>query len=899
MADPAPDDDPVEAPLEANVYAVLQQIREIAAQVGFGERTMWDIGRIRNVLEATAGDVNLASQLYWDDFVATHAAGDRPHGPPMEALLAHEGAGEANPAQAADEEGNDELVVELDGMDADEEGPAIPPNHAGPDVINNIPAVDELDAHDEKYNNNEIREHRPRRSRNNPLQEIAIDRDLLEIFGRHHSGDDADRLVARIRESVRRLRQAEPQHLPANGQPEVPAAAVRAAAAVFLAARDMESVSVSDEDEEGGWKLVGGKLANLPQKRRRSDPTSSPDVPADSDDDCYLSDNDWLWEPTDVRNTIPISPPMDLLWGIPSPQEPTEAATVNNEVDNGGSSNIIVAEDDEADDDNAASNIGSTGIPRTWLGCSFALSDCATGLVVQPPNEDDIAYTTWRKKVPLTGSIRSRIPPPYHCRSVSILLSIVTGLLYTGAAPQGTTVSCHTSRKPFADLDPEQRRREFGSRLADALSSLLLIAAKSSIARKSKALAALKLSQKPADIRKWQKLARKLRLCPTSSWDTDPATGYLRFAGERRIDRTPQIKTSFTNVEDLHSYVLSNLTFFTRSGGCALFLETLLRIHGKGAVARMIRHARSRAKMLPPMEVPLIRCVCDEKHKKRLDDNPPTGLSRADLANMVGTSPPGHECVSIELLSLLLTGSVHSTLKGWSTGPLGLGLLSEPSQKVCQGLTRPGQPVWLLRGPTCYSVLWLTGSRDFDGTDFARIDRPGAVATLCHWNCWYEERRRTDFRLVTVRSQWVPPTRRSVVDERQMEETDETQTQTMRLMAQRRRESVGLLNELEDGGRDLVELNFSAEETNRLEIHPEDQKLYPDQYQMWRYDMHEVTSMDQKPAATRWKPFHRLSKRAQQLVHVTLGPKINTILWTRWPSANLERFQPESPPPVV
>jgi hypothetical protein len=137
------------------------------------------------------------------------------------------------------------------------------------------------------------------------------------------------------------------------------------------------------------------------------------------------------------------------------------------------------------------------------------------------------------------------------------------------------------------------------------------------------------------------------------------------------------------------------------------------------------------------------------------------------------------------------------------------------------------------------------------------------------------------------------------VDELQMEEKDETQTQTMRLMAQRRRKSVGLLNELEDGGRDLVELNFSAEETNRLEIHPEDQKLYPDQYQMWRYDMHEVTSMDQKPAATRWKPFHRLSNRAQQLVHVTLGPKINTILWTRWPSANLERFQPESPPPVV
>jgi hypothetical protein len=156
---------------------------------------------------------------------------------------------------------------------------------------------------------------------------------------------------------------------------------------------------------------------------------------------------------------------------------------------------------------------------------------------------------------------------------------------------------------------------------------------------------------------------------------------------------------------------------FTSSGGCALFLETVMRIHGEGAVKRMIRRAREEAGKVSvhSSEPSLIHCCCDHRHNERMVED--IAYARKTKAAVkknenLDTTPRGDDCFSIELLSLLLTGRVHSTLHGWSAGPLGFGLLTDKPCEVSRGLSRPEKPVWILKGPTCYSVLWLEGSND-------------------------------------------------------------------------------------------------------------------------------------------------------------------------------------------
>jgi hypothetical protein len=185
---------------------------------------------------------------------------------------------------------------------------------------------------------------------------------------------------------------------------------------------------------------------------------------------------------------------------------------------------------------------------------------------------------------------------------------------------------------------------------------------------RKKALAALRASKDPVHQRKWQNLKRKLQLCPTAWWDPEN----LATPEDRTTVTTSniQISTSYTNMKDLRSYCMGNMSAFTSSGSCALFLEIVLRIHGKGAVTRMIWKARKEAGI--PMNgnitttkgdpnngkdkqhkpAMLIHCTCDERHKENLDANPMYGRQRAsssaNKARVVDTTPPAHNCVSIE-----------------------------------------------------------------------------------------------------------------------------------------------------------------------------------------------------------------------------------------------------------
>ena len=51
---------------------------------------------------------------------------------------------------------------------------------------------------------------------------------------------------------------------------------------------------------------------------------------------------------------------------------------------------------------------------------------------------------------------------------------------------------------------------------------------------------------------------------------------------------TLRMEVSLTNRRDLRSYVVANLSSFMAPGGCALFLETVMHIHGLPQIQRML-----------------------------------------------------------------------------------------------------------------------------------------------------------------------------------------------------------------------------------------------------------------------------------------------------------------------
>jgi hypothetical protein len=562
----------------------------------------------------------------------------------------------------------------------------------------------------------------------------------------------------------------------------------------------------------------------------------------------------------------------------------------------------------EVDEDEATS-----GIPRTWLAAGFSLSECANALCVKPPSEDDLSFFTWKQQIQ-----RNVPPPPYHCRSLTAVLSIVTATLLTGASVQAGGITTASSKPPFSELPEQQRKREFESRLADALSAILFVAVKSSVARKKLALKAACSEFRghvPTDeVEKstWNKLQHRLGLVPTCSWDTDPNTGDIRFEDDAPV----QVVTTLTHVDDIRCYVLSNIKSFMSSGGVALFLETLLRIHGTGAITHMLQHSGKSHY--------LIRCTCEERHAKKLEEiqNRSLGLGVAGAplsaqSNSLksDSTPVGTECISVEMVSLILTGKVYSNWQGWDTGPLEFGVLTNPispANFVDKRLSRPKKPVWILLGPTTYSVTYMVGCPDHADT-FSRRDVPGTVAHMRHWNAWYGQRRLTTFRLTVGRKDDVSLS--SSEGEHAMKPTEPQTVATyeppaVRMLKERRRQ---LVRDAQDRhGLEVVdpEIMFTEDELNRVLVHPDDPKFYPSQFRLWRYDIdppaakvtdeNEDDVLDQKRRARTWTPFCRLAAREKLLVEAKLGPAIHRILLTRWPKSTiLDRFEPDDPAPVV
>ena len=505
------------------------------------------------------------------------------------------------------------------------------------------------------------------------------------------------------------------------------------------------SVSVSDDEGAGIWRTerrrrqpvqnedavhrnigIGRLTRNVSngadnddstralQIRERVDADPGMRAPADADDDeVYLSDDDWLTgKSTGIANP---QPPSKNLWGLSSRESSEQGA--NN--DGQELEHIDIAR-------------CTTKIPGTWLHAGFSMAESGGGLALKPPSEEDVVFYRWKQQQNSgAGDTRNISLPPFHCKALTALLAVVNATMLTGASIQGNCVDCSSARTPFAELSEKERIREFDCRLGDAIAALLFVALKASTARKQRAIDArakqTRLSNPGnGDFEQMQRqmIARRLRLCPTCRWQEDPAVGEARLA-EARDASVVEVVTSFTNVSDLRSYVKSNMRYFAGKRGCALFLENIIRIHGGGTVERMVRKSRQRCGLPVGTCASLISCTCE---KRQGNLKPARALGGILGASNLDTTPPGHECLSIELLSLLVCGEVHSSFQGWSSECLGFGILSSKAGVVGEALTRPPKPVWILRGDTCHSVTWVDSTKQpvFD------LDQQGAVLHDIH-----------------------------------------------------------------------------------------------------------------------------------------------------------------------
>lgn len=819
--------------------SLIEHLRSIAVQNGYNASQIVE-SRARSLFEITGNNPDLAAQLYWEDFLATQQGQNQPRN-------------------------NDQ-----------HRQPQDPPPQPPPQPI------------DQQLPSRRRRQSNARSRQQQRAQEPAI---LLPP--QPHQLELAPPLAAV--EPPPRM-QPQPAQPPARRREPVlpPQVAHDVANLVAQARRQLEDDNVAQLARRAAEALGDnacisddeGVRGEPPRKRRKTDEL---DVVKSDDDGGYLSDSDWLWEAADASGDPVVSHPVNLLWGLaPS----VRAAGVNQHPQDGS---IVIA--DEDDDETRA------GIPRTWLSAGFSLSECRQGLALKPPTDEDIAYFSEKERDGGNNAGSRFIPPPYHCRSVTALLSVVTALIYNGVNVHDKKVSSLSPLEPFQKVPDFDRKRQFDGRLADALAALLTVAAEASRERKMPALQRLKKS----DPRKWQIMKKKMKLCPTCHWEELEGDGNnrsMRLPTAQDAENEIQVVTSYTNIEDLRAYVLCNIGAFKGTGGCALFLETLMQIHGKSTVARMIRQSRIDAG-LSPDETKLIHCQCHRRHQDKLQSCSMAQRKAWAAEHNMDTTPHQTDCMSIELLSLILTGHVHSTFKGWTTGPLGIGIITDSPNTVSCALTRPERPAWILSGPTCYSTLILKGTQDFPN-EFSFKDRPGSIAHFMHWNCWYNVSAKTEFRLVTARPRWEPTVdidTSSTVPPPVIDLSSGTETRSVVERIIERRKVAQLVDSLRLSVETIpADAIVCQDEMDRVEYHKEDERLFPGRYQLWRYHFKTEDSKEnanEKQQSTTWLSYHRLTSRQKLVVEHKLGRNINRLLWTRWPHAVVDLFEPGEPAPMV
>ncbi|KAL9189505.1 hypothetical protein ACHAXT_009180 [Thalassiosira profunda] len=529
---------------------------------------------------------------------------------------------------------------------------------------------------------------------------------------------------------------------------------------------------------------------------------------------------------------------------------------------------------------------GSAGdhIPPSWLRSGFQLAACGNGLALQGSSGDEADDRGHRRPpghVPKRGPLKGVDTLfPYNCKGVAALASIVTALIYAGASIQGgATVSCDAAKEPFGELETDQRKRQFDGRLVDALSSLLCLAAAAGRRRceatlgryetvMARRLRQGKLSPEEEDEyeTKRRALQRRCGQCQVCWWETSDGAPLLP---EGRDPADVAFNTSFTAAEDLRSYVKTHARSFKAPGGCALFLETILRAHG------------------PLAEFSgLLKCRCKE--------------SAALLAKNGGErpAPEEHDCMTPQLLSLLLTGEVHSTFEDWDADALGIGYLrlqKQDSAPINPRLLRPVKPIWLCLGDLGHSVLLSPDARDRN----CLADRSGAAFRLSNWNCWTGE--LTSFTVVTSMYEEEPlrlggEQKLHLISDTEQEGRTVADSISERIRVEERRDAP-LPWKNDKGTHANPDLKpIGDEELAAVASHPEDVNYYPGEYRRWRFRFGDGEAMG---SDDEWIPFYRLRGRKRLVVEMKLAPRICGIVRGRWPAATVREFSPEGKFPVV
>lgn len=515
------------------------------------------------------------------------------------------------------------------------------------------------------------------------------------------------------------------------------------------------------------------------------------------------------------------SNPSTLLWGTPT-----------------------VSIDDSLD----LENPDSMPIPLSWKNASFSLSSSYTGL--QCPVQD-ISETGQKIQSSTDGGVTG-------------ILSLVMALIQSGACVQGSKITVNTTRKRFSDLTKEERHRSFSARLADALTCLLHIAATSAakhraiaVAKRQKRIGLLpptsskrkrkgKNKSSSTNLSKYEiqmielEAKRELKLCPVCSWEDESPDNSQPKVGEA-------ISTSSTNIQDLKCYVLSNLFTFMAPGGCALFLETLIRIHGEKRLERMISEVDG--------NIPLIKCRGPPKLI-------PKGKNKADWLEWLDC-----ESFSVELVSLLLTGKIHTSYKSdWDTCGLGIGIIGilsynekgEVSPMVEKKMMEPVKPVWLVKGENCFSCMWLSDLAEIEYTK-----QSGSTFMLVHWNCW-SAGRKTTLKIITSG-------RPSTLKEGEDSDKGESDPDAGPIITQK--------------------------EINKICHDPEDEQFYPDKFERWTYHFQNLDD-EKNTGVKNFKPYYRLDPREKLLVDFKYAPKINRVIWSRWENARVDQCNAATSPVV-
>ena len=202
----------------------------------------------------------------------------------------------------------------------------------------------------------------------------------------------------------------------------------------------------------------------------------------------------------------------------------------------------------------------------------------------------------------------------------------------------------------------------------------------------------------------------------------------------------------------------------------------------------------------------------------------------------------------------------------------------------------------------------------------SKVDRPGTILSLTHWNCWYGSHHKSTMRLMTAQPDtWTRPGDSDVtanaVGNSELPKKHHFSTAELIAMKRKERERVHMVScdEHEVTTKRQLRDRILPGEIDACRIHEEDQKLYPGKYQLWRFQIadeekpraknhDDMDVEDSKPAAKPvlvWKPYFRLSERQRRMVEMKLGHKISVVLSTRWPGSTVDTFAPDGKHPVV